>query len=54
MATLQTPTRVPALWSTAYASRRPAPVRLLARWLLRTRTFAHDLALADHVPFGGY
>ncbi|MGW1228065.1 hypothetical protein [Streptomyces sp. NPDC001515] len=54
MAYLRTTTRVPALWAVAYSPHRPRPVRLLARCLLRVRTFAHDLALADHAGSGGY
>lgn len=51
---MQTTTRVPALWTVAYGPHRPRTVRVLARGLLRVRAFARDLALADHVPHGGY
>ncbi|MEU2246201.1 hypothetical protein [Streptomyces sp. NPDC019224] len=54
MAHLQSSTRIPVLWAAAYGPHRPRTVRLLARSLLRVRAFAHDLALADHVPSGGY
>ncbi|MFD7861220.1 hypothetical protein [Streptomyces sp. NPDC059783] len=54
MAHLQTTTRVPALWAVAYGPRRSGTVRFLARCLLRVRTFARDLALADHTGSGGY
>ncbi|WP_199879165.1 hypothetical protein [Streptomyces sp. CB02460] len=53
MAHIQSSTRIPALWTAAYG-RRPLPVRLLARTLLRVRAFARELALADHVPTGSY
>ncbi|MET7646163.1 hypothetical protein ABZS83_21565 [Streptomyces sp. NPDC005426] len=54
MAHIQMPTRVPALWKVAYGPHRPRAVRTVARYLLRVRAFARDLALADHVPYGGY
>ena len=54
MAHIQSSTRIPALWTVAYGPHRPVPVRLLARTLLRVRAFARELALADHVPSGGY
>ncbi|ROQ62633.1 hypothetical protein EDD93_5353 [Streptomyces sp. 840.1] len=54
MAHIQTSTRVPALWTVAYGPHRPFSVRILARCLLRVRAFARDLALAEHVPYGGY
>ncbi|WP_330238167.1 hypothetical protein [Streptomyces sp. NBC_00525] len=54
MAHLQSSTRIPVLWAAAYGPDRPRPVRLLARTLLRVRAFARELALADHVPGGGY
>ncbi|MFJ4916623.1 hypothetical protein [Streptomyces sp. NPDC088726] len=54
MAHMRTTTRVPALWTVAYGPHRPRTVRVLARCLLRARAFARDLALADHVPYGGY
>ncbi|WP_185992937.1 hypothetical protein [Streptomyces sp. 130] len=54
MAHLQSSARIPALWTAAYGPRRPRAVRLLARTLLRVRAFARELALADHVPTGGY
>ncbi|MFJ2094374.1 hypothetical protein ACIOEW_34730 [Streptomyces sp. NPDC087901] len=54
MAHIQTSTRVPALWNAAYGPHRPRSFRLLARCLLRVRAFARELALADHVPYGGY
>ncbi|MFJ7630399.1 hypothetical protein ACIQZN_28330 [Streptomyces sp. NPDC097595] len=54
MAHIQSSTRIPALWAVAYGRRRSLPVRLLARTLLRVRAFARELALADHVPYGGY
>ncbi|WP_168712627.1 hypothetical protein [Streptomyces sp. A0958] len=54
MAHIQSSTRIPALWTVAYGPRRARPVRLLARSLLRVRAFARDLALADHLPSGGY
>ncbi|GAA1987447.1 hypothetical protein [Kitasatospora viridis] len=44
---------VPALWTAAYAPRRPAAVRALARQLVRLRCFVRALAVADHLPFGG-
>ncbi|MFD8689640.1 hypothetical protein [Streptomyces sp. NPDC059651] len=54
MAHIQTSTRVPALWKAAYGPHRAMPLRFLARCLLRVRAFARELALADHVPYGGY
>ncbi|MEV0916759.1 hypothetical protein AB0I93_21200 [Streptomyces sp. NPDC049967] len=54
MAHIQTTTRVPALWTVAYGPHRPRTVRALAWCLLRVRAFARELALADHVPYGGY
>ncbi|WP_371774075.1 hypothetical protein [Streptomyces sp. NBC_01438] len=54
MAHIQTTTRVPALWTVAYGPHRPRTVRALARCLLRVRAFARELALAEHVPYGGY
>ncbi|WLQ32949.1 hypothetical protein P8A18_05545 [Streptomyces castrisilvae] len=54
MAHIQSSTRIPVLWTAAYGPHRPRPVRTLARSLLRVRAFARDLALADHVPSGGY
>ncbi|MEU1469720.1 hypothetical protein ABZ434_16005 [Streptomyces sp. NPDC005761] len=54
MAHIQTSTRVPALWAVAYGPHRLVPVRILARCLLRVRAFVRELALADHVPYGGY
>lgn len=54
MAHIQASTRVPALWNVAYGPHRPRAVRVLARCLLRARAFARELALADHVPYGGY
>ncbi|MEV0323185.1 hypothetical protein ACIBKX_30855 [Streptomyces sp. NPDC050658] len=45
---------VPVLWTAAYSSDRPAPVRFVARRLVRLRGFIRALALADHTPFGGY
>ncbi|THA34883.1 hypothetical protein E6R18_06540 [Streptomyces sp. A1277] len=47
-------TRIPVLWTVAYGPDRPRPVRLFARSLLRVRAFARGLALADHLPSGGY
>ncbi|MFB7528782.1 hypothetical protein ACFC0C_11120 [Streptomyces sp. NPDC056178] len=54
MTHIQRPAHVPALWAAAYGPRHGPAVRLAARCLLRVRAFARDLALADHVPFGGY
>ncbi|MCM2415038.1 MULTISPECIES: hypothetical protein [unclassified Streptomyces] len=54
MAHIQQSTRVPALWPVAYGPHRPRSLRLLARYLLRARAFVRELALADHVPYGGY
>ncbi|MFC8534096.1 hypothetical protein ACFUJY_09075 [Streptomyces sp. NPDC057249] len=54
MAHIQSSTRIPALWTVAYGPHRPRTVRLMARTLLRVRAFARELALADHVPSGGY
>ncbi|WP_406448562.1 hypothetical protein OG782_07220 [Streptomyces sp. NBC_00876] len=54
MAHIQSSTHVPALWNVAYGPHRPAVVRVIARCLLRVRAFARELALADHVPYGGY
>ncbi|WP_405936042.1 hypothetical protein OG338_04300 [Streptomyces sp. NBC_00726] len=58
MAHIQSPTpapvHIPVLWTAAYGPHRPRTVRLLARALLRVRAFARELALADHVPYGGY
>ncbi|MEU1349450.1 hypothetical protein ACFYPA_32125 [Streptomyces sp. NPDC005775] len=54
MAHIQVSTRVPALWNVAYGRHRPRAVRILARGLLRVRAFVRELALADHVPYGGY
>ncbi|WP_353941590.1 hypothetical protein ABII15_08095 [Streptomyces sp. HUAS MG91] len=45
---------VPALWTSAYAPRVPAAVRLLSRGALRVRCFLRRLALADHTAGGGY
>ncbi|MFI9591774.1 hypothetical protein [Nonomuraea sp. NPDC052265] len=42
---------VPVLWSAAYCSRRPAPVRLAGRGLLKLLDFVRMLALADHPTF---
>lgn len=46
--------RVPALWAAAYSPRRSAPVRAVARQLVRLRCLLRALALADHTYFGGY
>ncbi|MCX4785713.1 MULTISPECIES: hypothetical protein [unclassified Streptomyces] len=54
MTHVQPSARVPALWAVAYGPRHTAAVRLAARCLLRVRAFVRELALADHVPFGGY
>ncbi|MFD0025134.1 hypothetical protein [Streptomyces sp. NPDC058382] len=54
MAHIQVSTRVPVLWNAAYGPHRHRAVRGLARWLLRAKAFARELALADHVPYGGY
>ncbi|MBO0914507.1 hypothetical protein OG322_30990 [Streptomyces sp. NBC_01260] len=54
MAHIQGSSHVPALWTVAYGPHRLRGVRLLARCLLRVRAFARELALADHVPYGGY
>ncbi|MEV6160973.1 hypothetical protein AB0L71_03430 [Streptomyces sp. NPDC052052] len=54
MTRTQPSVHVPALWSAAYGPHHTPAVRLAARCLLRVRAFARDLALADHVPFGGY
>ncbi|MBO1331896.1 hypothetical protein [Streptomyces sp. VRA16 Mangrove soil] len=45
---------VPALWTSSYAPRVPAAVRVLSRALLRVRCFARRLALLDHTVGGGY
>ncbi|MEU5868954.1 MULTISPECIES: hypothetical protein [unclassified Nonomuraea] len=42
---------VPALWSAAYGSRRPVPVRLAGLGLLKVLDFVRMLALADHRTF---
>ncbi|MFF8914522.1 hypothetical protein ACF08M_14655 [Streptomyces sp. NPDC015032] len=54
MTHIQPSARVPVLWAAAYGPRHTRAVRFAARRLLRLRAFARDLALADHVPFGGY
>ncbi|MEU6015896.1 hypothetical protein ABZ826_18100 [Streptomyces sp. NPDC047515] len=54
MTHIQPSAHVPALWAAAYGARHGPAVRLAARCLLRVRGFVRDLALADHVPFGGY
>ncbi len=45
---------VPFLWAAAYAPHRSAPVRFVARQLVRLHGFVRALALADHIPFAGY
>ncbi|MEV5612954.1 hypothetical protein [Streptomyces sp. NPDC052225] len=45
---------VPALWTAAYAPRRPRPLRAAYRQLLYVRCFLRRLALADHDIGGGY
>ncbi|MFD4855460.1 hypothetical protein [Streptomyces atratus] len=54
MTHIQPSVHVPVLWAAAYGPHHTPAVRLVARCLLRVRAFARDLALADHVPFGGY
>ncbi|WP_406380383.1 hypothetical protein [Streptomyces sp. NBC_01618] len=54
MTHVQPSAHVPALWAVAYGPRHTTAVRFAARCLLRVRAFARELALADHVPFGGY
>jgi len=43
--------RIPKLWVTAYGSRRPSALRLVARLVIRAGAFIRALALADHRPF---
>ncbi|WP_198154017.1 hypothetical protein [Catenuloplanes japonicus] len=43
--------RIPAFWSVAYDSRRPVPVRLLARAVVHMISFFTRLAVSDHRPF---
>ncbi|MGY3063407.1 hypothetical protein ACVWZD_007705 [Streptomyces sp. TE3672] len=54
MTHIQPSAHVPALWTAAYGPHHSPAVRFAARCLLRVRAFVRELALADHVGFGGY